>query len=52
VPDDEEKQQQRGISTLDEPALSIADRGANVGAERTGTAFSPRGRDEAKRREQ
>ena len=50
MPDDEEKQQQRGISTSDESALSIADGGANVGAERIGATFSASSRDKVQRR--
>jgi membrane protease YdiL (CAAX protease family) len=41
LPGDEEKRQQRGISTLNESALAARYRGANAGAERTGTTFSP-----------
>jgi len=50
VPDDEEKQQRRGISTSDESARSVGDAGANVRAERIGATFSARERDKAQRR--
>jgi membrane protease YdiL (CAAX protease family) len=50
LPGDEEKRQQRGISTLDESALVVGYGGANVGAERTGATFSAPGRDEVQRR--
>ena len=50
LPGDEEKQHQRGISTVDEPALAVGDQGANVDAERTGAARSVPERDEPQRR--
>ena len=50
LPGDEEKQHQRGISTVDESALAVGDRGANVDAERTGAALSVPDRDELQRR--
>jgi len=48
--DDAEKEQQRGISTLDESALSAGDGGANVPANRAGSTVSAPGRDEVQRR--
>ena len=50
MPSDEEKRQQRGISTLHESALSIEDRGANVSAQRTEATLSAPRRDEVRRR--
>lgn len=50
LPGDEEKQHQRGISTVDESALAVGDQGANVDAERTGAALSVPDRDELQRR--
>jgi membrane protease YdiL (CAAX protease family) len=49
LPGDEETQQQRGISILDESDLAFGDRGY-VGAERTEATFSAPGRDEVQRR--
>jgi membrane protease YdiL (CAAX protease family) len=50
LPSDEEKRQQRGISTLDESALSVEDRRAKVAAERTEATLSAPRRDEVRRR--
>ena len=50
MPSDEEKRQQRGISTLDESALSVEDRGAKAAAERTEATLSAPRRDEVRRR--
>jgi len=49
LPGDEEKRQQRGISTSDESAFSVGDRGANEGAERTGATLGAASRDEVQR---
>jgi membrane protease YdiL (CAAX protease family) len=50
LPSDEEKRQQRGISPLDESALSVEDRGANVSTKRTEATLSAPRRDEVRRR--
>ena len=49
MPDDQEKEQQRGISILDEADLAVGDR-SYVGTERTEATFSAPGRDEVQRR--
>jgi membrane protease YdiL (CAAX protease family) len=50
LPGEEEKGQQRGTSTVNESALPVGDRGANVSAERTGASLSAHRRGEVQRR--
>ena len=50
MPDDEEKQHQRDISTSGESALAVGDWAAYIGAEGTGATLSAPGRDEVHRR--
>lgn len=50
MPDDEEKRQQRGNSTLDESAYAVGDWGANVSTARTGATLGAPGRAEVQRR--
>ena len=50
LPGEEEKGQQRGISTVNESARYVGDRGANVSAERTGASLSAHRRGEVQKR--
>ena len=50
LPGEEKKGQQRGISTVNESARYVGDRGANVSAERTGASLSAHRRGEVQKR--